>query len=300
MKISESLIQRLKNVHCYTVTPFKTDNLLEIDFDALARNLEFQIERGVQVIAVGGGTGEIDALTENEMEQLVSASMRIIGDRALLVACVPGNLGQATRLLSRYQEMNVQIVLALPPLIRGLIPSDLDGVFQYFRMLGECTKIPLMPYNTQHWPAEFIARLADVEQIIAIKDPCHVPHEFFKAIKLLGDRLVWIGNKRHDPGVLQFRYQMGMQGFTSGQANFLPDLELAMHQASLKKDWEAIIALQEKSAPLEQMRRANDDASMVKAGMDLVGLQGGRVRPPRCDISAEARSSLEKVIKELT
>jgi len=221
------------------------------------------------------------------------------GDRALVVACVPGNLGQATRLLSKYQEMGVQVVLAMPPLVRGLVPTDLAGVFEYYRLLSDCTKIPLMPYNTQHWPAEFIVRLADVEQMIAIKDPCFVPHEFFKAIKLLGDRFVWLGNKRHDPGIVQFRYQMGMQGFTSGQANFFPDHELAIHQASLKKDWDTIIALQKQAAPLEQLRSANDDAGMVKAGMDLVGLHGGSVRPPRCNISAKARLELEEVIQDL-
>lgn len=299
MQFSKSLIERLKNVHCYAVTPFKADNLLEIDFDALAGNLEFQIERGVQVIAVGGSTGEIETLTEKELEELVRASLEIVGERALTVACVPGNLGQATRLLSRYQEFGVEIVLAMPPLTRGAIPDDLDGVYQYYRMLGDRTSIPLMPYNTQCWSAEFVARLADVEQNIAIKDPCHDPHEFFKAIQSLGDRFVWIGNKRHNPGVLQLRYQMGMQGFTSGQANFMPDFELAMHRASLKQDWEAIIALQKEASPIEKLRLAHDDAALVKAAMDIVGLYGGRVRPPRCDISTEAQRSLQKTIADL-
>jgi 4-hydroxy-tetrahydrodipicolinate synthase len=156
-----------------------------------------------------------------------------------------------------------------------------------------------MPYNTQAWPAEFIARLSDIRPIVALKDPCERPHEFFKAIKQLGERFVWIGNKQHDPGVLQFRYQMGMQGFTSGQTNFLPEHELAMHQAGGRQDWNTIVALQKKVAPLERLRLAHDDAAMVKAAMDMVGLTGGKVRPPRLDVSPEGRAALRSVLESL-
>ena len=70
-----------------------------------------------------------------------------------------------------------------------------------------------MPYNTQAWPPDFFVRLSEIDLIVGIKDPCHVPHNLFRAIQLLGERFVWIGNKRHNPGVLHFRYQAGIEGF---------------------------------------------------------------------------------------
>ena len=296
---SESLKTRLANVHTYAVTPFKTDNVLQVDLKAFEANLEFLIEHGVQVIAVGGGTGEIEALGIDELESLAKTALQVAGDRALVITCLPGNLGEASELVGRYQSLGAQIVLGMPPLIRGKVPLDLEGVFDYYRQLAEVTDLPLMPYNTQGWPAEFFVRLAEIDRILGVKDPCHQPHEFFKAIKLLGDRFVWMGNKRHDPGVVQFRYQMGMQGFTSGQCNFLPGPELEMHAAAQKKDWDRIVELQEQVAPLERLRMAHDDAAMVKAGMDLVGLQGGRVRSPRRAISPEGRAELAKTLKAL-
>ena len=51
------LRNRLKNVHTYAATPF-TDDLLHLDLAGFERNLEFQVEHGMQVIAVGGG-GEL-------------------------------------------------------------------------------------------------------------------------------------------------------------------------------------------------------------------------------------------------
>ncbi len=297
---SQQLIDRLKNVHTYAVTPFADDNLREIDLEAFSHNIEFLIESGVRVIAVGGGTGEIEALANDELEMLARIALEVTAKRALVITCVPGNIKGATQLVSRYEALGAEVILSMPPLIRGKIPADLEGVFEYYQLLATASDLPMMPYNTQGWPAEFFVRLSEIDRIIGIKDPCHVPHEFFKAIKLLGDRFVWIGNKRHDPGVLQFRYQMGMQGFTSGQSNFLPQPELQMHTAALGQDWDRMIELQEMVAPLERLRMAHDDAAMVKAAMDAVGLSGGRVRPPRRDVSDDGRQAIRRAIQAIT
>ncbi len=297
MPFDSALIAHLKNVHTYAVTPFREQDLTEIDHDAFARNLEFLVEHGVRVIAVGGGTGEIEALSVDELEQLAKTALRVVGDRGLVITCLPGNLKQALELCSRYERLGARIMLGMPPLIRGKIPADLQGVYDFYRLLSRATSVPLMPYNTQGWPAEFFVQLAEIESIIGIKDPCLTPHEFFRAIQMLGDRFVWIGNKKHDPGVAHLRYQMGMQGFTSGQSNFHPKPELAIHEAAVRRDWDAVVEIQKRIAPLERLRLAHDDAAMVKAGMDIVGLHGGRVRPPRLDAPEAARESLRATLQ---
>jgi 4-hydroxy-tetrahydrodipicolinate synthase len=121
----------------------------------------------------------------------------------------------------------------------------------------------------------------------------------FRAIQLLGDRFVWIGNKRHDPGVAHLRYQMGMEGFTSGMTNFLPEIELWLHAAAVAGDWERGTRLQAVAAELERARNASDDAAMIKACMDAVGLRGGRVRPPRRDVDPALLPGLRTAIERL-
>ena len=112
-------------------------------------------------------------------------------------------------------------------------------------------------------------------------------------------RFIWIGNKRHDPGLVHLRYQMGMQAFTSGQSNFWPEPELEIHGLSLKKDWSKIIKIQKKIAPLERLRLMNDDAAMVKTAMDMLGLKGGKVRHPRLNLKQGDKKKLKEVIKKL-
>ena len=295
---SDDLRQQLKNVHAFTATPFRSDDITQIDLDGLERNLDFLVEAGVKVINVGGGTGEIEGLTGPELEVLARVALNVVGDRALVLPTLPGNFGEAAGLAARYEKLGAKVVLGMAPFTRNLVPPHLDGVYNHYRELSKATSLPLIPYNTQGWTSDFFGRLAEIDSIVAIKDPCLIPHNLFRAIKLLGDRFVWIGNKRHDPGVLHLRYQMGIEGFTAGNVNFVPRLELSLHEYALKQDWEAMIEVQEKLAPFERMRLEFGD-TVVKAGLDLVGLTGGKVRPPRVDLPAEKRVELRGFLEGL-
>jgi dihydrodipicolinate synthase/N-acetylneuraminate lyase len=51
-------------------------------------------------------------------------------------------------------------------------------------------------------------------------------------------------------------------------------------------------------APLERLRNRYGDG-LLKAGLDLVGLSGGRVRPPRVDVDHEGRSELAAELERL-
>jgi len=278
------LRDRLRTVHCYAATPFLADDLLAVDHAALASNLDAIVRRGVRVIAVGGGTGECEQLSTGELAAVARTAAEAIAGRAVLIAGLPPDLAEAIPLAAEYATAGVDALLIVPPLIRWRVQSDLEGVARWIETVAARTALPLMPYNVQGWPAEFFERLARIDAVIGVKDPCADPHPFFRAIQRLGDRFVWIGNKRHDPGVAHLRYQMGMQGFTSGMANFLPEPELALHDACLAGDWDRAVRIQALCAPLERARRAADDASVVKVSMEAVGLAGGRVRPPRLDL----------------
>ena len=294
----EDLRARLKNVHAFAVTPFKRDDLSQLDLDGLTRNLAFLVEKGVQVITLGGGTGEVNALTVDELDALARTGLDVAGDRALVLPTLPGNLKAALDLAPRYEKMGARIALAMAPFLRDLAPDDLEGVFNYYRILADASGLALMPYNTQAWPPEFFARLAQIDSIVGIKDPCHVPHNLFRAIRLLGNRFVWIGNKRHDPGVLHFRYQAGIDGFTAGIINFAPEFLLDLHRAGIREDWSCMVDIQARLAPLERLRGIYGE-TVLKTGLDLIGLAGGPVRPPRTDISSEGREQVKAAMREL-
>lgn len=297
--IDQTLRDQLKNVHGYALTIYQRGDRYALDLDGFARNMAWAADRGVQVFVVAGGTGENDALAPPERVALAECALATVGERALVVPTLPGNLGEAADLAPRYEALGLRVALAMAPYTRHEVPADPEGVYQYYAALGTRSGLALMPYNTQGWSAELFERLAAVEPIAAIKDPCVDPHPLFRAIKRLGDRFVWIGNKRHDPGVLHFRFQAGIEGFTAGFVNFAPQLELALFAAAQRQDWPLMIELQEQLAPLERLRARFDDAGMLKATMELMGLAGGAVRPPRMDVPPAGREAIKRELQRL-
>ncbi|MCZ6633280.1 MAG: dihydrodipicolinate synthase family protein [bacterium] len=295
----EDLKNRLKTVHAFAITPFQPDDISQINIEGLRGNLRFLIDRGVRAITLGGGTGEVNALTDIELLTLAEVGLEVAhDDQALILPTLPGNLGVAIELAPKHEHQGARVALAMAPYIRDQTPDNLEGIFQYYKTLAEASNLALMPYNTQDWPPEFFERLAEIDQIIGIKDPCFVPHNLFKAIKRLGDRFVWIGNKRHDPGVLHFRYQAGIQGYTAGLINFVPEPFVELHACALRQDWNRMIDIQETLAPLERLRNIYSEA-VLKTGLDLIGLAGGPMRPPRLDISAEGREQVGAAMVEM-
>jgi dihydrodipicolinate synthase/N-acetylneuraminate lyase len=289
----------MMHVHAYAVTPFCPDNVLEVNIDGLRKNLTFLVENGVKVIVVGGGTGEVEMLSDEELRQVATTALEIAGDRALVIPTVPDNLKRAVTLLKEYVVAGAEVVLSMPPYIRHQVPDDLSGVFNYYQTLADASDVALLPYNTQGWPATFIGRLAEIDGVIGIKDPCKQPYTLYEAIRLVGDRLVWIGNKRHQSEVLQYHFQAGVQGFTAGLINVVPKFELEMQEAGMQGDWERLIQLQRTVAPLEALRDRYGDAAMLKGGLDLIGLAGGPVRPPRVDMPEEGCRLLRAELRRL-
>lgn len=293
-----TLLDALREVHVYVTTPF-TDDLLKVDLDALQNNLNGLVDRGVRICAVGGGTGEADALSHDEQFEIAKAALESVGKRALVVATLPGNLGEAIPLANRYQELGIPVALALPPLVRGRAVLDAPGIVEYFKVLTANTELPIMPYNNQAWALDFYLGLAELPRIVSIKDAMLDPYQIFRAISRLGDRFVWIGNKSFDPPITHLRYQAGMECFTSGMANFYPEPELALHEACKKGEYAEAIRLQKICAGFSQLRSAADDASTVKAAMDIVGFKGGKVRPPRLNVDEGTRNEISRLLKDI-
>lgn len=292
-----SLLDALREVHVYVTTPF-TEEELKVDLDSLQRNLNGLVDRGVRICAVGGGTGEADALSHAEQLEIAKAALESVGKRALVVATLPGNLGEAIPLANKYHKLGIEVALALPPLVRGRAIMESPGIIEYFRVLTSNTELPIMPYNNQAWPLDFYLGLAEIPKIISIKDAMLDPYQIFRAISRLGDRFVWIGNKSFDPPITHLRYQAGMECFTSGMANFYPEPELALHQACKSGDVTEALRLQKICAGFAQLRSAADDASAVKAAMDIVGFKGGKVRPPRLNVDESTRQEIARLLKD--
>ena len=154
------------------VTPFKNDKT--IDFDALERIVNYNIDGGVEYLVVLGTTGESVVLTAEEKEQVIAKITEVNNKRLPMVLGVGGNnTADVVDQLKNTDLSNFDAVLSVSPYYNK--PSQ-EGIYQHFKAVSEASSKPVILYNVPGRTAsnmlpETIVRLAnDFKNIIGVKE----------------------------------------------------------------------------------------------------------------------------------
>jgi len=154
------------------VTPFKKDK--SVDFNALERIVNYNIDGGVEYLVVLGTTGESVVLTAEEKEQVIAKVTDVNNNRLPMVLGVGGNnTADVVDQLKNTDLSNFDAVLSVSPYYNK--PSQ-EGIYQHFKAVSVASPKPVILYNVPGRTAsnmlpETIVRLAnDFENIIAVKE----------------------------------------------------------------------------------------------------------------------------------
>ena len=225
-----------------TVTPFTKDGSA-IDYAAWRRYLDWQLASGVPGIIVLGTTGEFLAITDEEREAFVDATVRHIDGRIpVLVGTMNAHTPTAVRYSRQAEELGADGLMILPPYY--YTPTE-DEIFNYYKAICEAVSIPIMLYNnpfTSHvdMPAALVGRLTNTfEQIRYIKEASQ-RIERIHAIIVESDGLmnVWAGQQ-----VLE-SYKMGACGYVNPYGNYIPRASARFVEWAEQGRWNDVWAVQ--------------------------------------------------------
>lgn len=167
------------------VTPFNEDK--SVDFDALERLVNFQIDNGINYLVVMGTTGEPATLTEDEKVAVRNKIIEVNNGRLPLVLGIGGN-----NTLALVEEIKITDlsafdgVLSVAPYYNK--PTQ-EGFYQHFKAIAEACPKPVIVYNVPGRTAknmlpETTIRLAtDFENIIAVKEAGNSVHQYLELLK---------------------------------------------------------------------------------------------------------------------
>lgn len=154
------------------VTPFKSDK--SIDFDALARIVNYVIDGGVEYLVVLGTTGESVVLSALEQQQVIEKITTVNNGRLPMVLGIGGNNTAAVvNAIQSTDLTNFDAVLSVSPYYNK--PSQ-EGIYQHFKAVALASPKPIILYNVpgrtaSNMQPETIVRLAnDFDNIIAVKE----------------------------------------------------------------------------------------------------------------------------------
>ena len=121
------------------ITPFKSDG--SVDYNALVRLVEYQVQNGVDFLCVLGTTAETPTLTEEEKRQIKKVVIERVNGRVPILLGISSNCTQTVlNTLKNEDFTGVDAVLVAVPYYNK--PSQ-EGIYQHYKAIAEATDLPV-------------------------------------------------------------------------------------------------------------------------------------------------------------
>ena len=133
----------LKGMGVALITPFRSDKT--IDFDALARLLEYQIKNGTDYLVVLGTTAETPALTPDEKRQVREFVAERVAGRIPLVIGIGGN--NTAAVVNELQTTDLSAYSAVLSVVPYYNKPSQEGIYRHYEAIATASPLPVILYN---------------------------------------------------------------------------------------------------------------------------------------------------------
>jgi dihydrodipicolinate synthase/N-acetylneuraminate lyase len=290
------------------ITPFKQSNF-DLDGDAWRKFIRFLIDTGIKkgegVIVGQSSTGEFDAMSVDERKTAMEIAVDEAKDEVPFIAGINSTDPKISIELAKHAEqIGAAGLMFGPPYYDA---PTADEIVTFYKMVADATNLGICIYNNYFATQaditlEILEKLVnEVDTIIGIKEPVADFEKIEHEIKLFGDRiniLTGRGDSFEPYGSL-----LGVKGFVAyAYVNFLPQVAVEIWEDIKRRDWLKAKELEDRIYKVRSFMFKQPRVhyvSRAKAGMELMGLNGGTVRPFRHPISSEEKEQLKSILKEL-
>ncbi len=275
------------------VTPFREGG---IDYAALDRLLETQLEAGVEALVVAGTTGEAATLTHEELVALIAHCVRFCAGRTKLIAGTGGNDTRRAAETARAAEaLGADALLCVTPYYNRCTQA---GLLAHYEAISAAASLPMLLYNV---PArtnvriepETCAALARLPNAAGIKEADPDVGRVLKLHALCGEDFpIYCGC---DDRILPFM-ACGALGAVSVLSNLRPKAVRELTDAALRGEYARALCLQREQQPLIEALSAAVNPIPIKAALALAGLDCGPCRLPLTPAGPELTERLQALL----
>lgn len=276
------------------VTPFRDGR---VDFDALAKLVDWQIENGVDGIVSVGTTGESATLDVEEHVAVIAATVKAARGRVPVVAGAGGNATtEAIALTKASEDAGADALLHVTPYYNR--PNQ-EGLFRHFEAIAKVSKLPIILYNVPTRTAcdlltDTVVRLAEFDNVIGIKDATGNLVRGSELVAKCGDKITILSG---DDGTTFPLYACGGRGVISVVSNVAPKQMSDMWDAVKAGDWERARHRHFELRVLNAMLFAEPSPAPTKAALSLMGRCSVDVRLPLVPATAGLVEQLKTEMK---
>ncbi|MBW2240980.1 MAG: 4-hydroxy-tetrahydrodipicolinate synthase [Deltaproteobacteria bacterium] len=277
------------------VTPFRDGT---VDERALQELVEIQIAAGVDGLVPCGSTGESATLSHGEHRRVIEVVVAAARGRVQVVAGTGSNSTlEAIELTRHAKEAGADGALLISPYYNK--PTQ-EGIVQHYAAIAAETAFPLVVYNipgrtaSNILPATF-ARLAEIEQVVAVKDSCGDLDQVAHMIAATPDDFSVLSG---DDWATLPMMTLGGAGVISTAANVAPSDVVELVRAHKSGDLERARETYYRLLPLFDVLFCETNPIPLKAALALRGLCSDELRLPLTPITSPNRERLQVAMKE--
>ena len=276
------------------VTPFRNG---KVDEKALGGLIEWHIKEGTNAIVPCGTTGESATLDYKEHFRVIKFTVEAVNNRVPVIAGTGANATDETILITREaKKSGADAALLVSPYYNK--PTQ-EGLYRHYKTVAEAVKMPLILYNVPGRTAvnvlpSTVARLAEIKNIVGIKEATGDMKQVSEVIRLCGDRLDVLSGDDFTTLPLM---ALGGQGVISVSANVAPKLVSQMCSLWDQGKHDEARAIHYKLEPLNAAMFIETNPIPVKTSLAMMGKIKEEFRLPLCEMSSANREKLKAVLQ---
>jgi len=275
------------------VTPFKNG---KFDEKALEDLITWHISEGTNAIVPCGTTGESSTLDYDEHYRVIEVAVNVVNGRIPVIAGTGANSTDETIMMTeKAKKLGADGALLVTPYYNK--PTQ-EGLYRHYKKVAEAIDIPIVLYNVPsrtgvNMLPGTVARLAEINNIVAIKEATGDMKQVSEVIRLCGDRITLISGDDFTTLTLM---ALGGKGVISVSANVAPRDVSDMCRAWEEGNIEEARRLHFKLEPLNQAMFIETNPVPAKTALGMIGKIQEDCRLPLCAMSDSNKERLKKIL----
>ena len=276
------------------ITPFRDGAL---DLDALAALVEWHVAEGSHGLVPVGTTGESPTLSHEEHERVIAATVEAAAGRLPVIAGAgSNNTPEAVRFMRHAESVGATAALVVTPYYNK--PTQ-AGMIEHFRVLHDCCSLPIIIYNIPGRSVvdmlpDTMGALAKLPRIIGVKDATGDVARVSRQRQTCGADFIQISGE--DASALGFNAHGGT-GCISVSANVAPRLCAQFQEATLRGDYAAALALQDRLMPLHRAIFLEPGVAGAKYALSRLGRCTNEVRLPLVPVTPGIAAEIDAAMR---
>jgi len=287
----------LKGVIVPMLTPFKDDE--ELDEESIREYTGWLIESGVHGLFPNSSMGEAPKLILSERKKFIDIVVDEANGKVPVCAGAGEVSTKATIELTRHaKDAGADAVVIVEPYY--IHPSE-EALLDHYRTISEKVDIPIIVYDIPEatgysLSAELVAELAEINNVVAVKDSSCDMMKFIREVRLAGDKIDVLQGAE---SLFVASLVMGGSGGILGIASACPRFTVEIYDEFIKGNVKKAVEMQMKLDRLINEFEKYNYIQAVKQAINLQGIRFGGIRKPDLPIKEKQKEEIKKILVQL-